>query len=115
MTDHDAQARAVVEDMKRQLLAEAERCRKLPGLVIPSEQWHKEMQQRVIVQALREAEARGWRQALERVAQDFHDQYKSISYSGSPHYVEVQAFLDSRTTHYPECRQEAQRVREGKP
>lgn len=59
-----------------------------------------------IIAALREAEQRAWCAALERVAQDFSEQYPSGA-AWDIYIVEVQAFLDSRHIHYPECQRAA--------
>ena len=44
-----------------------------------------------------------WRRAIQKVAQDFAEQYGSV---GNMRKVDVQAFLESRQVHYPECRYE---------
>ena len=62
------------------------------------------------VERERATEARVWREALNKVAQDFHDSYR---YAGPEiGYIEVQAFLDSRHVHYPECQDAS--LREGR-
>jgi len=59
----------------------------------------------------REERARVWREALNKVAQDFHDSYGAL---GCPiGCQEVQAFLDSRHVHYPECQAKALREEGG--
>lgn len=59
----------------------------------------------LITAALRQVVRETWVKALQKVAQDFHDKaFLSTEMIG---VVEVQAFLDSRHVHYPECRQQA--------
>jgi hypothetical protein len=54
-----------------------------------------------IEQALAEAERRGCKKALAKVAQDWRE--RGFRTHDEIQAIEVQAFLDSRHVHYPEC------------
>jgi len=66
---------------------------------------------RSLMQFMREERALVWREALNKVAQDFHDSYGALDCPIG--CQEVQAFLDSRHVHYPECQAKALREEGG--
>ena len=70
---------------------------------IASEGWTVAEVEKQITMLLAAREREVWLEAINKVAQDWCDNYGA--HITSVNGVEVQAFLDTRHVHYPECQQ----------